>query len=170
MSFHIAGDICDLHSFPLEVMDHSIGAITACTLSVIPHQALADVMERHPRLARLLWRSTLIDAAVFRQWMAGIGRKSALGRVAHLFCELVVRLEAVGLAQAGMCDLPMTQTDIADALGLSNVHVNRVLKQLRDDGLISSRGTTLVIRRWEQLKRAAEFNMDYLHLRPSHNG
>jgi CRP-like cAMP-binding protein len=170
MSFHITGDICDLHSFPLEVMDHSIGAITACTLGVIPHQALRTMAERHPHLARLLWRSTLIDAAVFREWMAGIGRKSAIGRVAHLLCEVLVRLQGVGLAHDGMCELPVTQTDIADALGLTNVHVNRVLKQLRGEGMISLRGTTLVVTRWEQLKQAAEFNPNYLHLRGANGG
>jgi CRP-like cAMP-binding protein len=170
MSFHIRGDICDLHSFPLQVMDHSIGAITACTLGVIPHQTLETIAERHPHLARLLWRSTLIDAAAFREWMAGIGRKSALGRVAHLLCEILVRLEAVGLAQDGVCELPLTQTDIADALGLTNVHVNRVLKQLRGEGMISSRGTTLRVVQWEKLKKAAEFDANYLHFRGKNGG
>ncbi len=164
MSFHIVGDICDLHSFPLRVMDHSIGAITACTLGLIPHRAIRTITERHPRLTRLLWRATLIDGAVFREWMAGIGRKSALSRVAHLLCEIYVRLESAGLAQDGECDLPVTQMHVADALGLTNVHVNRVLKQLREDGLIFSQGSTLVIRRWKQLKEVAEFNVNYLHL------
>jgi CRP-like cAMP-binding protein len=164
MSFHIAGDICDLHSFLLEEMDHSIGAVTTCTLGVIPHQTLHTITERHPHLTRLLWRSTLIDAAAFREWMAGIGRKSALGRVAHLLCEILVRLEAVGLAQDGVCELPMTQTDIGDALGLTNVHVNRVLQQLRGKEIITSRQTTLVVNDWGRLKQAAEFVPNYLHL------
>ena len=170
MAFHIAGDICDLHSFLLEEMDHSIGAVTACTLGVIRHQALRTIMERHPHLTRLLWRSTLIDAAVFREWMAGIGRRSALARVAHLLCEVLVRLEAVGLAQDGVCELPLTQTDIGDALGLTNVHVNRVLQQLRGEGIITSRQSTLVVNEWERLKQTAEFVPNYLHIRNGQGG
>jgi len=164
-SFHIAGDICDLHSFLLDEMDHSIGAVTACTLGVIPHQALRTITDRHPRLMRLLWRSTLIEAAVFREWMAGIGRRSALARVAHLLCEILVRLEAAGLAQGGVCELPVTQTDIGDALGLTNVHVNRVLQQLRGEGIITSRQNILVVNAWERLKQVGEFVPNYLHLR-----
>ena len=164
MAFHIVGDICDLHSFLLDEMDHSIGAVTACTLGVIPHQALRTITDRHPRLTRLLWRSTLIDAAMFREWMAGIGRRSALARVAHLLCEVLVRLEAVGLARDGVCEIPVTQTDIGDALGLTNVHVNRVLQQLRGQGVITSRQSTLVVNEWERLKQLGEFVPNYLHL------
>lgn len=170
MSFHIAGDICDLQSFLLKHMDHSIGAVTACTLGVIPHQALRTITERHPHLTRLFWRSTLIDAAVFREWMVGIGRRSALARVAHLLCEMLVRLEAVGLAQDGVCELPMTQTDIGDALSLTNVHVNRVLQQLRGKGIITSRQTVLVVNDWERLKQVGEFVPNYLHLRGEEDG
>ncbi len=170
LSFHIAGDICDLQSFLLKEMDHSICAVTACTLGVIPHQALRAITECHPHLTRLLWRSTLIDAAVLREWMAGIGRRSALARVAHLLCEVLVRLEAVGLAQDGVCELPLTQTDIGDALGLTNVHVNRVLQQLRGQEIITSRQTILVVNDWERLRQAAEFVPNYLHLRGGKDG
>ena len=170
MSFHIVGDICDLHSFLLKEMDHSVGAVTACTLGVIPHQALRTITERHPHLTRLLWRSTLIDAAVFREWMVGIGRRSGLARVAHLLCETLTRLETIGLAQDGVCELPMTQTDIGDALGLTNVHINRVLQQLRGRGIITLRQTALVVIDWERLKQIGEFVPNYLHLDGGEDG
>jgi len=164
MSFQIPGDICDLQNFLLPEMDHSIAALSHCSIGMIPHQTIRAITESYPHLTRLLWSSTLLDAAVFREWLIGVGRRSALARVAHLFCEIMLRLEAVGLTKGGGCELPLTQTDIGDALGLTNVHVNRVLQQLRSEGLVTSRNRTLVVHNWEGLKRAAEFEPSYLHL------
>jgi CRP-like cAMP-binding protein len=112
------------------------------------------------------WRQTLIDAAIFREWMTNIGRREAYNRMAHLFCEWIVRLRAVGLAQDHACDMPMTQAELADAMGISTVHVNRGLKELRGDGLISLKGSRLTVLDWEQLKQVGDFDPTYLHQDP----
>ena len=138
MSFHIPGDIPDLQSLHLSLMDHSLGTLVPSKLAFIPHEALRALTHRHPRIGDVFWRDTLIDAAVFREWMMGIGRRDALTRVAHLLCELLVRFRAVGLVEDHACQLPLTQAELGDALGLSTVHVNRVLQELRGDDLIVS--------------------------------
>jgi CRP-like cAMP-binding protein len=116
-----------------------------------------------PQLAYLFWRDTLIDAAVFREWMVGIGRRSAFKRIAHLFCEMVVRMQAVGLSSNYAIELPLTQADIADALGLSTVHVNRTLQEIRRAGLIKFDRGKLVAADWPGLRQAGEFEQSYLH-------
>lgn len=163
-SFHIPGDIPDLQSLHLHTMDHSLGTITEATVVLIPHDRMMDLTMRFPRVGALLWRDTLIDAAVFREWMAGIGRKSAFGRIAHLFCEMYVKLEAVGLAGDNRCPLPITQAELGDALGLTTVHVNRTLQAMRGQGLITLRGSTLVVHAWKELCQSSEFDPAYLHL------
>jgi CRP-like cAMP-binding protein len=164
LSFHISGDIPDLQSLHLDVMDHSLGTLVPSRLAFIQHEDLRSLMRSHPRLGDLFWRDTLIDAAVFRQWMVGLGRRSAHTRIAHLLCELLVRLRAVELAEDHAFDLPVTQTELGDALGLSTVHVNRVLQDLRSENLISLRGGTLTVLDWDGLKTAGEFDPAYLHL------
>ncbi len=164
LSFHISGDIPDLQSLHLDVMDHSLGTLVPSRLAFIQHEDLRSLMRSHPRLGDLFWRDTLIDAAVFRQWMVGLGRRSAHTRIAHLLCELLVRLRAVELAEDHAFDLPVTQTELGDALGLSTVHVNRVLQDLRSENLISLRGGTLTVLDWDGLKTAGEFDPVYLHL------
>ncbi len=163
-SFHIPGDIPDLQSLHLPVMDHSLCTMTKARVAFIPHAALRDLTARFPNIAALLWRDTLIDAAVFREWMIGMGRRSAYGRIAHLFCEMYAKLEAVGLASEHRCPLPITQTDLADALGLTNVHINRTLMALRGDGLITLGNNTLVVEEWDELMEAGGFDPLYLHL------
>jgi CRP-like cAMP-binding protein len=118
---------------------------------------------QQPQLAYLFWRDTLIDAAVFREWMVGIGRRSAFKRIAHLFCEMIVRMQAVGLSSNYSIELPLTQTDIADALGLSTVHVNRTLQEIRRAGLINFQRGKLVAVNWPGLREAGEFEQAYLH-------
>lgn len=163
-SFHIPGDIPDLQSLHLHTMDHSLGTMTRATLAFIPHEDMRELALRFPRLGGLLWRDTLIDAAIFREWMAGMGRKSAFGRIGHLFCELYVKLDAVGLASDNRCPLPITQGELADALGLSSVHVNRTLQEMRAQGLITLRSNVLVLNAWDELVRSSEFDPTYLHL------
>ncbi|WP_322098537.1 Crp/Fnr family transcriptional regulator [Methylobacterium planeticum] len=163
-SFHIPGDIPDLQSLHLHTMDHSLGTITQATVAYIPHESMRELSTRFPRIGEVLWRDTLVDAAIFREWMIGMGRKSAFGRIAHLFCEMYLKLEAVDLAGDHRCPWPITQVDLGDALGLSNVHTNRVLQEMRGKGLISLRGSTLVIQAWDELMRASEFDPTYLHL------
>jgi CRP-like cAMP-binding protein len=164
LSFHIPGDLPDLQSLHLRVMDHSLATLTACRLAFIPHESLRELTTRFPGLGATLWRDTLIDAAIFREWMTGIGRRTAFGRIAHVFCEMYLKLQAVGLAADHRCELPFTQVDIGDALGLSNVHVNRVLQEMRGKGLITLQGSKLVIVDWTALSEAGEFDPTYLHL------
>jgi CRP-like cAMP-binding protein len=164
LSFHIPGDVPDLQSLHLRVMDHGLATLTACTVAVIPHENLRDLALRFPGVGGALWRDTLVDASIFREWMTSIGRRTAFARIAHLFCELYLKLEAVGLADAHRCELPLRQADIGDALGLSNVHVNRVLQEMRGQELITLQSHRLVIEDWAALTRAGEFDPTYLHL------
>ena len=164
LSFHIPGDLPDLHGLHLPVMDHSLGTMTEAAVAFIPREALHAVMLRHPRLGGLLWRETLIDGTIFRVWMVGLGRRTAFGRVAHLLCETYLKLEAAGLAGDRRCHLPIKQVELADALGLSTVHVNRILQEMRGRGLIVLHSHTLVIQDWEELRRSSEFDPAYLHL------
>ena len=163
-SFHIAGDIPDLQSLHIHTMDHSLATLTEANVAFIPHESMRELTARFPGLAAVLWRDTLIDAAIFREWMIGMGRRSAYERIAHLFCELYLKLQAVGLAGSYRCPLPVTQVDLGDALGLTSVHVNRTLQEMRRTKLITLRGSTLVIEAWNELLRAAEFDPTYLHL------
>jgi CRP-like cAMP-binding protein len=163
-SFHIPGDIPDLQSLHLHTMDHSLGTLTEATMAFIPHENVRTLIQRFPRLGGVLWRDTLIDAAIFREWMVGMGRKSAYGRIAHLFCEMYLKLEAMGLAAEHRYPLPITQVELGDALGLSNVHVNRVLQEMRAKGLITLRSSTLIVHDWNELTRSSEFDPTYLHL------
>ncbi|HYE29469.1 MAG TPA: Crp/Fnr family transcriptional regulator, partial [Allosphingosinicella sp.] len=125
MELHIAGDFVDLHGFLLKRLDHHVGAMTAVRIALVPHDALRGITETHPHLGRMLWFSTLLDAAIHREKILSIGRRSAHARIAHLLCELYVRLELVGLARNHRYELPLTQADLADATGLTSVHVNR---------------------------------------------
>lgn len=164
MELHVAGDFVDLHGFLLKRLDHNVGAMTAVRVASVPHDALRGITETHPHLGRMLWFSTLLDAAIHREKILSIGRRSALARIAHIFCELLVRLRIVGLASETGYALPLTQADLADATGLTSVHVNRMLKKLRDENLLTFRGGKATIGDWEQLQRVAEFDPTYLHL------
>ncbi|MGF9757070.1 Crp/Fnr family transcriptional regulator [Microvirga sp. 0TCS3.31] len=164
VSFNLPGDVPDLQSLHLKVLDNSVGTISPCSVGFIPHEALRDVCTRYPRIAAAFWRETLIDAAIFREWVMNVGRRETYNRMAHVLCELLVRLRAVGLAEGYSCDLPITQAEFADAIGVTNVHVNRVLQQLRADGLIELSGDRLNILDWEKLKQVGEFDPTYLHL------
>jgi CRP-like cAMP-binding protein len=163
MAFHTPGDMPDLQSLHIRVMDHSVAALMPTSAAFIPHRSMRDLTERFPGLLHAFWRDTLIDAAIFREWMIGIGRRTAHERIAHLICEMLLRLRAVGLASNDTFKLPATQTDVADALGLSNVHVNRVLQDLRGDGLITWTRYTVSILKWEELQSLALFDATYLH-------
>ena len=167
-AFHTPGDIPDILTLHLKTMDHSLGTITPCRLGFIQHEHLNDLLAEHPRLTDVFWRDTLIDAAIFREWMLGIGRRSARTRIAHLFCEMVTRLDAVGLRDGDTIPLPITQTELGDALGLSTVHVNRTLQDLRSAGLVEWQGGVMTVLDWENLKAAGEFDPGYLHLDRSH--
>jgi CRP-like cAMP-binding protein len=163
VSFHIAGDFLDLQGYLLERLDHGIATLTPSKIGQIPHSAIEELLES-TTIARILWRETVVDGAIHREWLVNVGRRTAYQRVAHIFCELVTRLQAVGLARNGICDLPLTQGELADATGLSTVHVNRVIQELRRDGLITLRGRIFSALDWNGLKRAAEIDPFYLDL------
>jgi CRP-like cAMP-binding protein len=165
ISFHIPGDLPDLQSLHLEVMDHSLGTLTESRVAFITHGTMRAFIRAHPRIGDVFWRDTLIDAAVFREWVTNVGRREAYQRVAHLFCELFVRLEGVGLNNGESYAMPITQAELADATGLSTVHVNRTMQALRANGLITTKNGRVVIEDWEGLQEAGEFDATYLHMR-----
>ena len=164
MELHVAGDFVDLHGFLLKQLDHNVGTMTPVRVASFPHEALRGITETQPHLGRMLWFSTLLDAAIHREKILSIGRRSAMARIAHILCELLVRLRIVGLADESSYALPLTQADLADVTGLTSVHVNRMLKKLRDEKLLTFRGGTVTIEDWDRLQRVAEFDPTYLHL------
>jgi CRP-like cAMP-binding protein len=165
LNFHVPGDFPDLLSLNLDVLDSTLTTISPCRIGFVQHEAIQQISERHPKIARALWRSTLIDAAVFREWVVNVGVRPAYSRIAHLLCEVLVRLRAVGLAQNFSCEFPISQTEIAAATGLSSVHVNRSLQELRANRLIKLDRTGLRALDWEGLQAAGDFDPAYLHLR-----
>ncbi|MBZ9965713.1 Crp/Fnr family transcriptional regulator [Mesorhizobium sp. B292B1B] len=164
-SFFVAGDIPDLHGVHLSVMDCNFSTLTPARLGFIRHDALRAICERHPRIATAFWRSTLIDAAIYREWVTNVGRREAYTRMAHILCELIFRLRSVGRIQDHVADLPITQAALGDALGLSTVHVNRMLQELRRRGLIATTGSRVHALDWPGLTRAGDFDTTYLHQR-----
>jgi CRP-like cAMP-binding protein len=161
---HVAGDFADLHSFTLKRLDHSIMTLTKCRIAVAPHERIQAVTTEFPHLARLFWFITNLDAAIHREWVLSLGRRNALSRTAHLLCELQVRLEIVGLADPDGYPFALTQTDLAECLGLTPVHVNRTLRELRERGLVEFRNRRVRILDFPGLKRVAEFDPAYLYL------
>ncbi|WP_106476866.1 Crp/Fnr family transcriptional regulator [Phytohalomonas tamaricis] len=164
MALNVPGDIPDLQSLHLKVMDNSIAAISPCTVGFIQHEALRNVCERYPRITAAFWRETLVDAAIFREWLLSIGQRTAYARTAHLFCEILIRLKVVGLVENDTFDLPMTQIELANTIGTSPIHMNRILQALRADGLIQTQKKQVIIPDWEKLKKAGDFDPHYLHL------
>ncbi len=163
MELHVPGDFVDLHGFLLKKLDHDIGAITPATIGWVPHDALRRVTEEEPHLSRMLWLSTLMDASIQRERILSVGRRAALARIAHLLCELHFRFEVIGMVEGMSYKLPLTQTDLADAAGLTPVHVNRMLRELREKKLLTFRGGRVTIHDWERLAATAEFDPVYLH-------
>jgi CRP-like cAMP-binding protein len=161
---HVAGDFADLHSFTLKRLDHNVMSLTPCRLALVPHDRLEGISRDYPHLTRLLWFSTNLDAAIHRQWVLSLGRRTALARIAHLFCELHVRLGIVGLTRELEYGLELTQADLAECMGLTAVHVNRTLKELREQGLVEFRASTVRILDLAGLRRVAEFDPEYLYL------
>ena len=165
MSYHVPGDVPDFQSLHLQTLDISIATVTPCSIGYVQHEAVRALFRAQPRLSEVFWRATLIDAAIVREWTLNTGRRDAYARMAHLLCELVTRLGAVGLAPDLSCDLPMTQPELADALGITPVHVNRTIRDLKAAGLLTLRNRRLTVHDWDGLVAAAEFDPTYLHLR-----
>lgn len=170
LAFLLPGDLCDPNSFLLGAMDHSVSALTSVTVAGIPRPLFEDLTFNHPRIARALWGAALVDAAIQREWTLNLSQRTAYERLCHLLCELFLRLRAVGLTQGLSCELPVTQAKLAEAIGLTTVHLNRTLQELRADRHIVLRGKTLTIPNLEALMSAALFNPSYLHLDPATMG
>jgi CRP-like cAMP-binding protein len=161
---HIPGDFVDLEAALLNIADHNVQALTRCELGFVARTALQELMEEHPRIAKAMWIDTLIDSSIFREWVVNVGRRDARSRIAHLLCEFARRLEVANLVDEYRYELPMTQEQLADATGLTPVHVNRVLKALSSEGLIERDRRFVRIPDWEDLRRVAGFSELYLHL------
>ncbi len=163
-ALHIPGDFVDLHAFLLKVMDHSVVALTDCEAAYVPHRELLRVIERSAHLGRLLWLSTVIDGAIQRAWITSSGRRAATAHLGHLICELYLRLHAVDLARDGSFAFPVTQVELADALGFSLVHANRTLQELRATGFVRWKGSTITIVDFDGLAALSQFDPTYLNL------
>ena len=160
----LPGDLCDMNVYLLKQMDHNIGAITALRVAEITREDFERLLARHPRLAEALFWNELVTVAIQREWTLNLGQRSAYERIAHLLCETFLRLRTVGLTSDSMCPFPLTQLDIADASGLTAVHVNRTLQDLRRNELIVLEHKHLTIPDIKRLKEVAMFNPNYLHL------
>jgi CRP-like cAMP-binding protein len=161
---HMPGDFVDLHGLLLKVMDHGVSAMSDCRAVFTPHRAVVEIVERAPHLGRLLWMSTVIDGAIQRAWIGCLGRRSATAHFGHLICEMYLRFEAVGLARDHRMAFAFTQTEMADILALSSVHVNRITQELRRAGLIVWERGKMVIPDFDRLAAFSAFDPTYLNL------
>ena len=163
VGYMVPGDLCDLHVFMLRRIDHRLSAMSDCTIVDIPLRRIEELTAR-PAIQRALWWTTLVDEAVLREWLVNMGARPPEQRICHFFCEMILRLRSVGLATFEGCELPITQADLADTLGLSVVHINRSLQALREKGLIDLKRTKLAIPDFDSLVAFAGFDGRYLHL------
>lgn len=161
---HVPGDFMDLHGFLLKTLAHGVVALTPCRLALVEHTTLKRLSETEPHLTRMLWLDTLIDGSIHREWIVAMGRRNAVSRIAHFVCELYVRLKIVNKVDGLSFRLPLSQSEIADVLGMSIVHANRTIQRLRREGAIKWEGDVIRIENWRQLTRLAEFDDTYLCL------
>jgi CRP-like cAMP-binding protein len=166
LSIHIPGEIPDLMSLHLHVMDHDLSTLTPCTLGLINHEALRMLYRRQPNLADMFWRDTLIDAAMFREWIVNVGQRPAPARLAHVVVELRERLKVIGRIEGNSFEMPLTQEQIGEALGITAVHANRVIKQLRQDGIVLFHRGRVEVLDEDKLLELAGFDGRYLHQSP----
>ncbi|PTM46634.1 CRP-like cAMP-binding protein [Sphingomonas aerolata] len=164
VAFYLPGDVCDFDVFLLAGMDQTIAAITPARVAVVDAPMLAGLAIDHPPLTQALWWESLTAAAIQRAWTLNVGQRSAKQRIAHLLCELYLRMDRVGLVQDGSCALPLTQFHLGDACALTSIHTNRALQELRRDGLLSLEARRLTIHDWPALVDLAAFDPAYLQL------
>ena len=163
-ALHVVGDFVDLHSFLMKPMDHSIVAIGPCRIALVPHAALNRITEEHPRLTRLLWLNTLIDASIHRRWEFVLGSLQAHQSLAHFICEMFLRLDQVGRTDSGSFHFPITQSILSECMALSSVHTNRVVQKLRGENLISWERDLVTVKDWDGLVEMGEFDPTYLRM------
>jgi len=161
---HVGGDFVDLHGFTLKRLDHDVITLSECVVAVAPHERLKAMTEKFPHLTRIYWFMTNLDAAVQREWTLSLGRRTAISRMAHLFCEMLVRLQIIGMTAGNSYDFPLTQIELSEALGLTPVHVNRTLQELRRMGLVEAENRRLKVLDLDALKSVADFDPSYLYL------
>jgi CRP-like cAMP-binding protein len=167
LSIHQPGDIPDLQSLYLHVMDHDVSTLGESVLGFIPHAPLRELIRARPTVAEILWRDTLIDAAIFREWILNVGQRSASSRIAHVLLELFSRLKLIGRVKNNSFQLPLTQIHLGDAVGVTSVHVNRTLQELRSQGLVEVANGLVLIHDEKKLTEIAGFDPLYLHMKPS---
>jgi CRP-like cAMP-binding protein len=167
LSIHIPGEIPDLMSLFLHVMDHDLSTLTPCTLGFIKHETLQKLHRRRPNVAEMFWRDTLIDSAMFREWIVNVGQRPAPARLAHVMIELRERLKVIGRADGNRFDMPLTQEQIGEALGITAVHANRVIKQLRQDGIVDLHRGRVTVLDEGKFQELADFDNRYLHQSPA---
>jgi CRP-like cAMP-binding protein len=163
LAFFIPGDLADLHVYILKAIDHSIAAITPVSFARLAPKEFEDLGNAHPRLLRALWWESLVTDSIQREWLVSVGQRDALESVAHLACELYLRLRTVGLCKDGQCAFPLTQVDIADALGMTQPHVSRTITELNATGVATLKRGTLEVHDLRKLMALAVFNPNYLH-------
>lgn len=164
VALFVPGDLFDLNVYILKQMDHNVGSITTLRVAEIGRDDFERLMLEHPRVTQALFWDELVTVSVQREWTLNVGQRTAYERIAHLLCEMIFRLRAVGLSDGSSCDFPLTQVDLADATGLTAVHVNRTLQELRRDGLIELHARKLTVPDLEALMHAGTFNPNYLHI------
>jgi CRP-like cAMP-binding protein len=164
MAYLVPGDLCDLHVYLLDHMDHSVGTLAECQVVDVSRSSIQQLLGR-PAIARAMLMGTMVDEGTLREWLVNIGQRQAEPRVAHLLCELLARLRSVGLVSDDRYTLPLTQVELADTMGVTPVHMNRVLQSLRRKSLISLEGDQLTVLNAKGLEQEAGWNPNYLHLR-----
>jgi CRP-like cAMP-binding protein len=164
MAFLVPGDLCDVEVFILEAMDHDVIALSDTTCVLIPAIEMERLLTESSSITRAMWWSTMTDSAVLREWIVNHGQRDALERLAHIFCELLIRYRIVGGTTDDSVPFPLTQEELADATGMTPVHVNRMLGQLKSEGLIDLNSKTLTVLDFERLKEMAQYDVSYLHL------
>lgn len=161
---HVSGDFTDLHSFTLKRLDHEVMTLSPCRVALLPHDRMRHITEEFPHLTRVYWFATNLDAAIHREWEVSLGRRTAIERMAHLFCELRTRLDIVGLVEDDRYSLPITQAELSECLGLTPIHVNRTLREIREMGFAEFRKGQVVIQDRAGLERLAGFDPSFLYL------
>ena len=164
LSVHIPGDFVDLEGSLLRYADHNVQALTRCQVALVPRDAIVELIRSRGKVAHAMWIDTLIDGSIYREWIVNVGRRDARAAMCHLLCEFARRLEASGMGSNGGYELPMSQEQLGDALGITPVHVNRVLRELDREGLIEREKRFVRVPNWEKLRKVGGFNENYLHL------
>jgi CRP-like cAMP-binding protein len=164
VSIHLPGDFIDIEHLFLNLGDHNVQALSEVQAVNVDRNALQKVILERPAIARAMWIDALVNGSIFREWIVNVGRRDARSKIAHLLCETALRMEEAGLIESvATFEFPLTQEQLADAVGLTNVHVNRTLRTLVADGVLTRNRRHIAITDWDKLKSAADFNGLYLH-------